>query len=168
MSCCTILSFLSLPWTTLVLTLSAIYLFFLLNEWLTYFCSFLLMQTSYNVIAYRDKPRLQTALELLKTTQEIEHELEKVCKFWFFRKSFEISYDSPIFGFEYSKLCLPPKPLFLGCRIWGVPSSLFLLTLGNGALVIQHFKGMSSFWELITTWTLLVRSLICQHSRKLE
>ncbi|XP_044506000.1 caffeoylshikimate esterase-like isoform X2 [Mangifera indica] len=34
--------------------------------------------TSYNVIAYRDKPRLQTALELLKTTQEIEHELEKI------------------------------------------------------------------------------------------
>ncbi|KAJ0042194.1 hypothetical protein Pint_18774 [Pistacia integerrima] len=34
--------------------------------------------TSYNVIAYKDKPRLQSALELLRTTQEIEHQLEKV------------------------------------------------------------------------------------------
>ncbi|XP_044468912.1 caffeoylshikimate esterase [Mangifera indica] len=33
---------------------------------------------SYNVIAYKDKPRLQTALELLRTTQEIEQQLEKV------------------------------------------------------------------------------------------
>ncbi|KAK2652235.1 hypothetical protein Ddye_012091 [Dipteronia dyeriana] len=33
---------------------------------------------AYNVIAYKDKPRLQTAVELLRTTQEIEHKLEKV------------------------------------------------------------------------------------------
>ncbi|XAR71359.1 2-acylglycerol O-acyltransferase [Bertholletia excelsa] len=32
----------------------------------------------YNVIAYKDKPRLGTALELLRTTQEIESQLEKV------------------------------------------------------------------------------------------
>ncbi|GLT41154.1 hypothetical protein SLA2020_152390 [Shorea laevis] len=32
----------------------------------------------YNVIAYKDKPRLRTALEMLKTTQEIEHKLDKV------------------------------------------------------------------------------------------
>ena len=37
------------------------------------------MQTSYNVIAYKDKPRLRTALELLRTTQEIEIRLEEVC-----------------------------------------------------------------------------------------
>nr|GLL19253.1 caffeoylshikimate esterase-like isoform X1 [Ipomoea trifida] len=35
-------------------------------------------QTKYNVIGYRHKPRLGTALELLKTTQEIERLLEKV------------------------------------------------------------------------------------------
>ncbi|XP_062205617.1 caffeoylshikimate esterase isoform X2 [Phragmites australis] len=35
-------------------------------------------QTSYNVIAYKDKPRLRTALEMLKTTQEIERHLEEV------------------------------------------------------------------------------------------
>ncbi|XP_072959328.1 caffeoylshikimate esterase-like isoform X1 [Typha angustifolia] len=35
-------------------------------------------QTSYNVIAYKDKPRLRTALELLRTTQEIERRLEDV------------------------------------------------------------------------------------------
>ncbi|KAL9671473.1 hypothetical protein QQ045_009041 [Rhodiola kirilowii] len=32
----------------------------------------------YNIIAYKDKPRLRTAVELLKTTQEIEQQLEKV------------------------------------------------------------------------------------------
>ncbi|XP_026386742.1 caffeoylshikimate esterase-like isoform X1 [Papaver somniferum] len=32
----------------------------------------------YNVIAYRDKPRLRTALELLRTTDEIERRLEEV------------------------------------------------------------------------------------------
>lgn len=34
--------------------------------------------TKYNVIAYKDKPRLRTALELLKTTEGIESRLEKV------------------------------------------------------------------------------------------
>ncbi|KAL3525465.1 hypothetical protein ACH5RR_013837 [Cinchona calisaya] len=34
--------------------------------------------TAYNVIAYKDKPRLGTALQLLNTTQEIEKQLEKV------------------------------------------------------------------------------------------
>ncbi|XP_076917851.1 caffeoylshikimate esterase-like [Bidens hawaiensis] len=34
--------------------------------------------TSYNVISYKDKPRLGTAVELLNTTQEIENQLEKV------------------------------------------------------------------------------------------
>jgi hypothetical protein len=37
------------------------------------------MQCSYNVIAYKDKPRLRTALEMLKTTREIERRLDKVC-----------------------------------------------------------------------------------------
>ncbi|KAK4477691.1 hypothetical protein RD792_016938 [Penstemon davidsonii] len=35
-------------------------------------------QAAYNVICYKDNPRLGTALELLKTTQEIEQNLEKV------------------------------------------------------------------------------------------
>ncbi|KAL0015313.1 hypothetical protein SO802_002382 [Lithocarpus litseifolius] len=34
--------------------------------------------TAYNIIAYKDKPRLRTAVEMLKTTQEIEHRLEDV------------------------------------------------------------------------------------------
>ncbi|XP_050230501.1 caffeoylshikimate esterase isoform X2 [Mercurialis annua] len=34
--------------------------------------------TSYNVIAYKDKPRLKTALEMLRTTQEIEQRLGEV------------------------------------------------------------------------------------------
>ncbi|CAH1437304.1 unnamed protein product [Lactuca virosa] len=33
---------------------------------------------NYNVIGYKDKPRLGTAMELLKTTQEIESQLENV------------------------------------------------------------------------------------------
>lgn len=39
------------------------------------------MQCSYNVIAYKDKPRLRTALEMLRTTREIESRLEEVCGF---------------------------------------------------------------------------------------
>lgn len=34
--------------------------------------------TAYNVICYKDKPRLRTAMEMLKTTQEIEENLHKV------------------------------------------------------------------------------------------
>ncbi|KAH7533284.1 hypothetical protein FEM48_Zijuj04G0114500 [Ziziphus jujuba var. spinosa] len=34
--------------------------------------------TAYNVIAYKDKPRLRTAVEMLRTTQEIERRLEEV------------------------------------------------------------------------------------------
>ncbi|BBG99657.1 alpha/beta-Hydrolases superfamily protein [Prunus dulcis] len=34
--------------------------------------------TAYNVIAYKDKPRLQTAVEMLRTTEEIERRLEEV------------------------------------------------------------------------------------------
>ncbi|KAK4410193.1 Caffeoylshikimate esterase [Sesamum angolense] len=34
-------------------------------------------QTAYNVVAYKHKPRLRTALELLRTTKEIEQQLEK-------------------------------------------------------------------------------------------
>lgn len=36
------------------------------------------MQTAYNVIAYQHKPRLQTAVEMLRTTQEIERRLKEV------------------------------------------------------------------------------------------
>ncbi|XP_078431183.1 alpha/beta-Hydrolases superfamily protein isoform X2 [Wolffia australiana] len=35
-------------------------------------------QTSFNVICYKDKPRLRTAVELLRTTQELEPRLEEV------------------------------------------------------------------------------------------
>lgn len=35
-------------------------------------------QTSYNVIGYRGKPRLKTAVQLLQTTQEMESQLEDI------------------------------------------------------------------------------------------
>uniref|UniRef100_A0A3Q7EZ45 Serine aminopeptidase S33 domain-containing protein n=1 Tax=Solanum lycopersicum TaxID=4081 RepID=A0A3Q7EZ45_SOLLC len=35
-------------------------------------------QAAYNVIAYKHKPRLQTAVELLNTTQDLEKQLDKV------------------------------------------------------------------------------------------
>ncbi|KAB1211197.1 Caffeoylshikimate esterase [Morella rubra] len=35
-------------------------------------------QTAYNVVAYKDKPRLRTALVMLRTTQEIEQKLQEV------------------------------------------------------------------------------------------
>ncbi|XP_022772067.1 caffeoylshikimate esterase-like isoform X2 [Durio zibethinus] len=41
--------------------------------------------TPYNVIAYKDKPRLRTALEMLRTTDEIEQNLEK--GFWILQLS---------------------------------------------------------------------------------
>ncbi|KAJ7971222.1 caffeoylshikimate esterase [Quillaja saponaria] len=34
--------------------------------------------TAYNVIAYKDKPRLRTAVEMLRTTQEIERRLNEI------------------------------------------------------------------------------------------
>ncbi|GAU22713.1 hypothetical protein TSUD_138370 [Trifolium subterraneum] len=37
-----------------------------------------LCKAPYNVLLYKDKPRLGTALELLKATQEIEQRLEEV------------------------------------------------------------------------------------------
>ena len=36
------------------------------------------VQAAYNVIAYKDNPRLRTAVEMLKTTQEIEQRLKEV------------------------------------------------------------------------------------------
>ena len=45
---------------------------------------FFCMQAAYNVIAYKHKPRLQTAVELLNTTQDLEKQLDKVsCVFIF-------------------------------------------------------------------------------------
>ncbi|KHN07525.1 Monoglyceride lipase [Glycine soja] len=35
-------------------------------------------QTAYNVVAYKDKPRLKSAVEMLKTTEEIEQRLKEV------------------------------------------------------------------------------------------
>ncbi|KAL2335275.1 hypothetical protein Fmac_016488 [Flemingia macrophylla] len=35
-------------------------------------------QTAYNVISYKDKPRLRTAVEMLKTTQEIDRRMKEV------------------------------------------------------------------------------------------
>lgn len=37
-----------------------------------------LLQAPYNVLLYKDKPRLGTALELFKATQELEQRLEEV------------------------------------------------------------------------------------------
>lgn len=42
------------------------------------------MQAAYNIIAYKHKPRLKTAVELLNTTQEIEKQLDKVSHFFHF------------------------------------------------------------------------------------
>lgn len=43
------------------------------------FYGWLSLQTVYNIVSYKHKPRLGTALELLRTTKEIEEQLEKVC-----------------------------------------------------------------------------------------
>jgi hypothetical protein len=36
------------------------------------------MQTPYNMICYSGKPRLRTAVEMLRTTQDIEKQLQEV------------------------------------------------------------------------------------------
>lgn len=38
----------------------------------------MILQTAYNVVAYKDKPRLKSAVEMLKTTEEIEQRLKEV------------------------------------------------------------------------------------------
>ncbi|KAJ1295959.1 hypothetical protein BS78_01G262300 [Paspalum vaginatum] len=48
------------------------------NEWNGAILVAPMCKCSFNVIAYKDKPRLRTALEMLKTTQEIERRLEEV------------------------------------------------------------------------------------------
>ena len=40
------------------------------------------MQAEYNVIAYKDTARLWTALECLRTTQELEQRLEEARLVW--------------------------------------------------------------------------------------
>ncbi|KAL2935873.1 Caffeoylshikimate esterase [Bienertia sinuspersici] len=37
------------------------------------------LKTAYNIIAYKDKPRLKTAVELLNITDELERQLHEVC-----------------------------------------------------------------------------------------
>jgi hypothetical protein len=64
------------------------------------------MQAAYNVIAYKDKPRLKTALEMLRTTQEIERRLEEVCQFplpfFYYVMKFKRTSHYFIFGFIVS------------------------------------------------------------------
>ncbi|MCI01904.1 monoglyceride lipase [Trifolium medium] len=50
-------------------------------------------QTVYNVISYKDKPRLRTAVELLRTTEEIEQKLEYFLEFWI--RILSVSLNSP-------------------------------------------------------------------------
>jgi hypothetical protein len=59
--------------------MQVVILCFLTSTFLSCTNNLFLLQCSYNVIGYKDKPRLGTALELLKTTQEIEQRLEEVC-----------------------------------------------------------------------------------------
>ena len=77
---------------------------FLLQKLMFLFFFFEILQTQYNVICYSGKPRLRTAVEMLRTTQEIEQQLEKVityeqsririivikCWFWFLKVSLPI------------------------------------------------------------------------------
>ncbi|KAL0647791.1 hypothetical protein Bca4012_046082 [Brassica carinata] len=49
------------------------------NAWTGAFLVAPMCKAPYNVICYCDKPRLRTAVEMLRTTQEIEQQLHKVC-----------------------------------------------------------------------------------------
>lgn len=59
--------------------------------WQFWFVALCLLQTSFNVIVYKDRPRLRTAVELLRTTQEIEGKLEEVLTCYFLGTSWTLT-----------------------------------------------------------------------------
>lgn len=48
------------------------------TDMLHFWHNLLFMQCAFNVVSYRGKPRLRTAVELLRVTQEIESRLQEV------------------------------------------------------------------------------------------
>lgn len=71
-------------------------------------------QAAYNVIAYTHKPRLRTALEMLRTTEEIERQLEKVSLplLILHGKADKVT-DPSVSKALYEKACSPDKKLNL-------------------------------------------------------
>uniref|UniRef100_A0A6N2KMU9 Serine aminopeptidase S33 domain-containing protein n=1 Tax=Salix viminalis TaxID=40686 RepID=A0A6N2KMU9_SALVM len=70
--------------------------------------------TAYNVIAYKDKPRLKTALEMLRTTQEIERRLEQVSlPLLILHGEADIVTDPSVSKSLYEKACSSDKKLKL-------------------------------------------------------
>ncbi|KAJ6734994.1 PHOSPHOLIPASE-RELATED [Salix purpurea] len=69
---------------------------------------------AYNVIAYKDKPRLKTALEMLRTTQEIERRLEQVSlPLLILHGEADIVTDPSVSKSLYEKACSSDKKLKL-------------------------------------------------------
>ncbi|KAF9663976.1 hypothetical protein SADUNF_Sadunf17G0108000 [Salix dunnii] len=71
-------------------------------------------KAAYNVIAYKDKPRLKTALEMLRTTQEIERRLEQVSlPLLILHGEADIVTDPSVSKLLYEKACSSDKKLKL-------------------------------------------------------
>ncbi|KAJ6290616.1 hypothetical protein OIU78_026373 [Salix suchowensis] len=69
---------------------------------------------AYNIIAYKDKPRLKTALEMLRTTQEIERRLEQVSlPLLILHGEADIVTDPSVSKSLYEKACSSDKKLKL-------------------------------------------------------
>lgn len=72
------------------------------------------LMCTYNVVAYKHNPRLKTALELLKTTQEIEQQLEKISlPLLILHGKADIVTDPSVSKALYEKACSADKKLIL-------------------------------------------------------
>ncbi|KAG9448937.1 hypothetical protein H6P81_008902 [Aristolochia fimbriata] len=75
--------------------------------------------TKYNVVAYKSKPRLRTAVELLRTTQEIESRLEEVSlPLLVLHGEADIITDPSVSKTLYEKACSSDKKLHLYQDAW--------------------------------------------------
>ncbi|KAM7516299.1 hypothetical protein LguiA_005882 [Lonicera macranthoides] len=92
---------------------------------------------TYNVVAYKDKPRLRTALELLRTTQEFEHQLVKVSlPLLILHGSSDMVTDPSISKALYEKASSSDKKLNLyedsyHCLLEGEPDDTILRVFGD-------------------------------------
>lgn len=92
---------------------------------------------AYNVVSYRDKPRLRTAVELLRTTQEIESKLEQVnLPLLILHGEADIVTDPSVSKTLYEKASHPDKKLILykdGCHslLEGETDEMIFKVLGD-------------------------------------
>ncbi|TQD85277.1 hypothetical protein C1H46_029196 [Malus baccata] len=97
--------------------------------------------TAYNVISYKDKPRLQTAIEMLRTTEEIERRLEEVSlPLLILHGEADIVTDPSVSKALYEKASSSDKKLILYMDAWHS-----LLEGESDAMINQVFSDILSW-----------------------